>query len=88
MRGDRVRVPTLDATHPDGKWAALVADLDRCQHGRHEGDPCVGCDGGKSTGNPHMEPGQTIGYSADGTAIMVPEQSVKHHPVAWRTSIR
>lgn len=32
-------------------WHQLVLDLDRCEHGRHEGDVCGSC-GGPSKGNP------------------------------------
>lgn len=31
--------------------ATIVSDLDRCEHGRHEGDVCSSC-GGPSKGNP------------------------------------
>lgn len=34
--------------------AAVLADLNRCEHGRHEGDVCSGC-GGPSRGNPIPE---------------------------------
>lgn len=36
------------------EWRRLVLDLDRCEHGRHEGDPCSGESGcnGPSKGNP------------------------------------
>ena len=49
----------------------LLADLDRCEHGRHDGDPCFGCPDGVSPGNPHMRPGQVIGYGLDGIEIVV-----------------
>jgi hypothetical protein len=32
-------------------WGLLVNNLDRCEHGRHEGDVCSGCNG-PSKGNP------------------------------------
>lgn len=50
------------------KLAAILSDLDRCEHGRHEGDDCNGC-GGPSTGNP-LTPwvdGHYYTPSADGT---------------------
>lgn len=36
------------------EYATIVADLDRCEHGRHEGDDCSSCDG-PSKGNPLWE---------------------------------
>lgn len=38
------------------EWATIVADLDRCEHGRHEGDVCGGASGcnGPSKGNPKL----------------------------------
>lgn len=36
------------------RLATVLVDLDRCQHGRHEGDVCSGC-GGPSLGNPIPE---------------------------------
>lgn len=41
----------------------LVADLDRCEHGRHEGDVCSGC-GGPSHGGV-LDEGVLVG-SSDG----------------------
>lgn len=87
QRTDRPNVPTLDSRSPDGPWAALVADLDRCQHGRHEGDPC-GPDGactGTSAGNPYLRTGQTIGFGLRGDRIVMPDREHKHDPAAWRT---
>lgn len=34
-------------------FARILSDLDRCEHGRHEGDNCYGC-AGPSQGNPMM----------------------------------
>lgn len=42
----------LDVDATDGDWS--VADLDRCEHGRHSLDACDGCPGGKSTGNLYL----------------------------------
>lgn len=44
---------TAPATYDERcrRLAAIVADLDRCEHGRHEGDNCYEC-GGPSKGNP------------------------------------
>lgn len=79
-------LPTLDHRSSDGAWAALAADLDRCQHGRHEGDDCGSCDG-PSRGNPHMRTGHVIGYGLRGDFIVMPPREVKSDPAAWRSVI-
>ncbi|MFJ2399818.1 hypothetical protein ACIOUE_00840 [Streptomyces xanthochromogenes] len=76
-------LPTLDPQSSDGPWAALVADLDRCEHGRHEGDDCGSCEG-RSHGNPHLRPGAVIGYGLRGNRIVMPDRDHKHDPAAWR----
>lgn len=81
----RTEPPTLDAHSPDGPWAALVADLDRCQHGRHDGDKCGSC-GGPSRGNPHLRPGTVIGYGLRGEPIVMPHRDDRHDPASWRTT--
>jgi hypothetical protein len=85
-RTERPNLPTSDTRDPDGVWAALAADFDRCEHGRHHGDPC-GPDGactGTSTGNPYMRPGQVIGFGLRGDRIVMPDREHKHDPAAWR----
>jgi hypothetical protein len=79
-------LPTLDNQSSDGVWAALVADLDRCQHGRHQGDACGPADActGVSAGNPHLRPGTVIGYGLRGDHIVMPDRDHKHDPAAWR----
>ncbi len=77
-------LPTLDSQSSDGVWAALAADLDRCQHGRHIGDPCGSC-GTNSHGNPLMVVGDAIGYDRHGHYIVLPDRDHKHDPAAWRT---
>ncbi len=66
--------------------ALLLTDLDRCQHGRHQGDPCGPADdcNGTSAGNPHLRPGQVIGYGLRGEQIVMPDRDHKHDPAAWR----
>lgn len=64
-------------------WRTLLADLDRCQHGRHEGDACGSC-GTASHGNPHMVVGDVIGYGIHGHQIVMPDRDHKHDPKAWR----
>lgn len=84
-RTKQSNVPTLDSRSSDGPWAALVADLDRCVHGRHQGDDCGGSCGSQSQGNPHLRPGQVIGYGLRGDRIVMPDRDHKHDPAAWRS---
>lgn len=64
----------------------MAYDLDRCPHGRHEGDVCSGwrgpglydggCRGGYSRGNPHIKTGQVFGYGISGfTRYVLPERA-------------
>ncbi|MFI2761413.1 hypothetical protein ACH5A3_21465 [Streptomyces echinatus] len=78
-------LPTLDSQSSDGVWAALAADLDRCMHGRHQGDACGDC-GGTSTGNHHIRPGTVIGYGLRGDRIVMPDRDHKLEPAAWRAT--
>ncbi|MEV6854708.1 hypothetical protein AB0M89_12975 [Streptomyces microflavus] len=72
----------------DSDWAYLVWDLDRCQHGRHQGDACGPDDdcNGTSAGNPHLRPGAVIGYDMRRNPIVMPDRDHKHDPTAWRPS--
>lgn len=73
--------------------ADLLLDLNRCEHGRHEGDACEGC-ADFSTGNPVAlgptasrvldVPERTIGFGPEGLPIVVPERARVHDPDAWR----
>lgn len=67
-------------------WRTLLADLDRCQHGRHAGDACGPADActGTSAGNPHLRPGAVIGYGLRRDQIVVPDPDHKHDVNAWR----
>lgn len=50
----------MEPTPPlEFKRTVFYADLDRCEHGRHQGDRCFGCPDGESTGNPVAVPGTT-----------------------------
>lgn len=57
----------------------FLSDLDRCEHGRHVGDACFGCENGASIGNPRMcgenpvtyENESILGYSIGGTRMWV-----------------
>jgi hypothetical protein len=71
----------------------VLADLDRCPHGRHEGDACAGfrpgepmsgCEGGWSRGNPLMPTGMRVGTSVYGDPIWMPPREQRHDPAAWR----
>jgi hypothetical protein len=87
-RTDQANLPTLDYRTPEGAFVALAADLDRCQHGRHQGDPCGPADActGTSAGNPHLRPGAVIGYGLRGGPIVMPDRDHKHDPAAWRVT--
>lgn len=65
--------------------AKLLADLDRCEHGRHEGDVCSGINGcnGPSQGNPHIRTGDVIGYTIERQPIVMPKRGHRHDPAAW-----
>jgi hypothetical protein len=80
------------------RLASILYDLDRCEHGRHEGDVCSGCRG-RSLGNPflqvirhgsgrppfaqlHAEERQ-IGFDISGSPIFVPARADAHRPEAW-----
>lgn len=64
----------------------ILTDLDRCMHGRHEGDDCGGSCGYRSQGNPHLRPGSVIGYGLRGDQIVMPDRETKHDPAAWRAT--
>ena len=71
------------------QWAIMVADLDRSEHGRHEGDVQSGSPTGVSEGNPHLPTGARLGYSLDGTyAYVMPERGRRHDPEAWKVRLR
>lgn len=67
-------------------WRTLLADLDRCQHGRHHGDACgpAGDCNGTSAGNLWLQPGMVIGHGLRGDEIVVPGRDEKHDPANWR----
>lgn len=54
------------------RFRRLVADLSRCQHGRHRGDVCSAC-GGSSVGNTLLPPGTVVGHDISGRPYVVPE---------------
>lgn len=68
--------------------ARILADLDRCEHGRHSTDPCLSCPSGWSTGNMFMpRPGRRIGTDLGGRPILMPDHAAgrpAHDPASWR----
>lgn len=51
----------------------VVQDLDRCVHGRHELDPCIGCrneTGNVNDGNPYLD--VAIGVTVRGSHVLRP----------------
>lgn len=76
-------------------WKTLLADLDRCPHGRHEGDVCSGwrgpgrfdggCQGGVSLGNPWVEHHNgVLGVDLHRRVIRVPQRADKGDLAAWK----
>lgn len=67
----------------DREARLFMQDLDRCQHGRHEGDPCFDCAGRVSRGNPFITRGAPIGFSINGVPYVQPERGLRHDRRAW-----
>jgi len=68
------------------RLASILSDLDRCEHGRHEGDVCGGERGcnGPSHGNPLTHgPFRQIGYDLSGRPVVVPDRGSLQDPEAW-----
>jgi hypothetical protein len=66
------------------KFARMVSDLDRNEHGRHEGDADAGDPSGASQGNPLLRTGDTLGYGlGGGIRYVMPERGRRHDPDAW-----
>lgn len=61
----------------------LLGELDRCEHGRHEGDSCFSCPGQYSPGNPLLPVGSRIGTTVHGNPIYMPKRGVRHLPDHW-----
>lgn len=81
------RTEQLPGDANDRHLLAVLVDLDRCEHGRHQGDVCSGC-GGPSRGNPHMPTGDVVGYDISGKPIVMPDREHKHDASAWRSDER
>lgn len=70
--------------HAGIKALALLADLDRCQHGRHHIDTCLSCPGGNSVGNPYCRPHAILGFDYAGRVISMPaDHADQLDPAAW-----
>jgi hypothetical protein len=63
--------------------ARLLADLDRNENGRHQGDMDSFTPSGTSQGNPHLQTGDVIGYALGGRQYVVPEPELRSDPAAW-----
>ena len=72
------RLNEIRAAFKDDSMAGrILTDLDRCEHGRHEGDACFGCPGGVSVGN--VKTGGVIGYSLRAThRYVMPPRGQRH----------
>lgn len=65
------------------KMAQLLADLNRCEHGRHETDACYSCEGGISHGNLILPVGTVIGHTVHGDEIVIPSWDDWHDTKKW-----
>lgn len=68
--------------------AAVLFDLDRCEHGRHAQDNCGGCPGDQSTGNLLLPVGMRIGTGLYAIPIVVPPVDQRADVKAWRGETR
>lgn len=85
IEGALARTDQQPPDHDDNTcpWVWLISDLDRCEHGRHEGDACGGSCGSASKGNPHMQPGAVIGYTLRRGPLVMPHREDKRTIGAW-----
>ena len=63
--------------------ARILTDLDRCMHGRHQGDACFDCPNGESVGNHILPTGAVVGYGLYGLRYVMPERGRLNDPEAW-----
>lgn len=71
------------------QFAVMVADLDRNERGRHEGDSDSTDPSGQSQGNPSLRAGDVLGYSLHGAyRYVMPERGQRHKPEAWKVDVR
>lgn len=64
-------------------WKSIVHNLNRCEHGRHQGDACFDCPEGISHGNPILPVGTVIGYNHGGDEMVIPERDHWDDIDAW-----
>lgn len=83
--------PAVGYSYPPGyervaKLGRILADLNRCVHGRHQVDACFSCPDGRSAGNPHLpEPGAVVGYDLYGRVYRVPQRGKSFaDPEQWQ----
>jgi hypothetical protein len=65
------------------RFKRILVDLDRNEHGRHEGDVDIGDPSGYSQGNPRLKTGDILGYSLGGGKYIMPPREKRHDPTAW-----
>lgn len=65
------------------QFQKILMDLDRNEHGRHEGDADVGDPTGVSQGNPWIRTYEAIGYDIGGRVYRMPDRANRHNPAAW-----
>lgn len=77
-------IPVPAEAHQNATEAReLLGELDRSQHGRHEGDAESQDPSGTSQGNPLLREGQHIGYHISGKRIVVPHWRDLQKPHTW-----
>jgi hypothetical protein len=64
-------------------WAGMWSDLDRSQHGRHEGDAEGQDPTGISQGNPFIAEGDWFGFDIAGRPYRMPPRGQRGKPEAW-----
>lgn len=65
------------------EYQDLILSLDRCEHGRHEGEMCFDCPNQVSVGNEIIPAGTVIGHWVRGVPIVVPEKNKRYSAKAW-----
>lgn len=96
--GGEIDLELLEVSTANLWQVKLVSDLDRCPHGRHEGDTCGGwsgpgiydggCYGGISAGGPKRPTGAIVAYALDGRANWImPARADRSKPEAWRSDL-
>jgi hypothetical protein len=93
--GGEIDLDMLDSSVSNTWQGIMVEDLDRCPHGRHEGDPCDGwtgpgmfdggCYGGTSAGFPKRTTGHVVAYGlVKERDWVMPLRQNRHDPQSWR----